>query len=145
MKWRRLKLRSIFCLLTILCCNAAARATTCAELSGEETREIAYEAIEGSFVNGLLFGLGFAISIATLYVLLRHRRFVVASFYGFCISVVFLLFWIANTYGRCISSGLEVSYFFELIVVLVIFFATSIVFRNWRLHQDKLTTISDSN
>jgi hypothetical protein len=146
MKWRLTEFRNLICLLLVLLSRSISLATSCAILSQKESEEIAQRSIGESFDHGLLFGLCIGIFAATLYVLLRNRRYIVASFYGLIAAVILVLYSFAETMSRgCLSSGIAISYYYKLIVGLVFVLAISIVFRNWRYRRTELTVISEAD
>ncbi|MBL8181961.1 MAG: hypothetical protein JNL64_10170 [Blastocatellia bacterium] len=116
-------------LLIILLFQVDSQATSCAiNNDAREVTAYAQASIGSSFNKGFLFGICFAIFVATLAVLIKNRRILFSFVYGPVAFLTLAILGIINgMHSSCLGSGLDSFYYQLVIVILMLMFIGSLV------------------
>lgn len=131
-------------LLIILLFQVDLQATSCAiNNDALEVTAIAQVSIGDSFNKGFMFGICFAIFVATLTILIKNRRLLFSFFYGPVAFLILAILAIINgMHTACLGPGLDSFYFQLVIVFLMLIFIGSLVLGRRKAEVAEPTFIS---
>ncbi len=134
-------------LLIVLLIQVDSQATSCAVINdAREVTAIAQASIGSSFNKGFLFGICFAIFVATLTILIKNRRLLFSFFYGpLALLILAILVIINGLYTACLGPGLDSFYYYFVIVSLIAMFIGSLVLGRRKSEVAEPTFISLNN
>ena len=130
-------------LLIILLFQVDSQATSCAvNHDAREVTAIAQANIGSSFNKGFLYGICFAIFVATLTILIKNRRLLFSFLYGPVAFLILAIIAIINgMHSACLCSGLDSFYYQLVIVILMLMFIGSLVLGRRKAEVDEPTFI----